>query len=85
MFSVFGKYFMLEKRSHVFMGVVILKESRSNSVGPVGSEIYVTVKRVVWFGGRSRIDITPREESKMVETFFPPAERVIFTEALEEV
>lgn len=65
-----------------FAGIVIISDSILNNVGVV-AKINITVRDVIWFDGRSTIDTTPREESKMVEIFVPPAEIVRFTEALE--
>lgn len=65
-----------------FSGIVIISASILNNVGSL-VKIYITVRDVTWFVGRSTIDTTPREESKMVEIFVPPAEIVRFTEALE--
>jgi hypothetical protein len=43
----------------------------------------VTVRRVGWFCERLTTDTVPIEESKMLQTFTPPLERVRFTVALE--
>ena len=44
----------------------------------------MAVRRVVWLCRRPTIDRAPREELKIAEICIPPAEIVMFAEALED-
>lgn len=67
-----------------FARMVITSDCRPNSV-EAASGMYVTVRRVVCDCGRLTTDVSdPRDELKIDEISTPSAERVRFTEALEE-